>query len=196
MAEDEDFADFLRRIRAGDAVAAEELVRRYEPLIRREVRLTLQDPSLGRLVDSDDICQSVLASFFCRAASGQYELGQPAQLLALLIRMARNKVACAARRHHAQRRNRARVVTEAVDQIDPAAAAQTPSRIVAARDLLEHIRQRLTTDERCVVDLRDQGEEWGAIATALGGTSDGRRMQLTRALDRVLREMGIEEDPL
>ena len=108
MADDDDFAEFLRRIRAGDAVAAEELVRRYEPLIRREVRLTLHDPSLGPLVDSDDVCQSVLASFFCRAASGQYELGQPAQLLALLIRMARNKVACAARRHQAQRRDRLR----------------------------------------------------------------------------------------
>ena len=89
-----------------------------------------------------------------------------------------------------------RVVTAAVDQIDPAGNAETPSRIVAARDLLEHIRQRLTTDERRVVDLRGQGEEWGAIAAALGGTTDGRRMQLTRALDRVLREMGIEEDPL
>ncbi len=196
MAEDDDFADFLCRIRAGDATAAEELVRRYEPLIRREVRLTLHDPSLGRLLDSDDVCQSVLASFFCRAAAGQYDLGQPAQLLALLIRMARNKVAVAARHHQAHRRDRTRVVAEAVDQIDPAASAQTPSRIVAARDLLEHIRQRLTTDERRVVDLRGEGEEWGAIAAALGGTTDGRRMQLTRALDRVLREMGIEEDPL
>ncbi len=196
MAEDNDFVDFLLRIRAGDAVAAKELVRRYEPLIRREVRLTLHDPSLGRLVDSGDFCQSVLASFFCRAATGQYDLSQPAQLLALLIRMARNKVGCAARRHKAQRRDRGRVVTEAVDQIDLAGADQTPSRIVAARDLLEHIRQRLTTDERRVVDLRGQGEEWGAIAAALGGTTDGRRMQLTRALDRVLHEMGIEENPL
>jgi hypothetical protein len=39
MSEDSDFADFLKRIRAGDARAAEELVRRYEPLICREMRL-------------------------------------------------------------------------------------------------------------------------------------------------------------
>ena len=45
MAEDNDFADFLLRIRAGDAVAAEELVRRYEPLIRRKVRLPSTTPA-------------------------------------------------------------------------------------------------------------------------------------------------------
>lgn len=38
MDENPDFADFLRRIRAGDDLAAMELVRRFEPLIRREVR--------------------------------------------------------------------------------------------------------------------------------------------------------------
>jgi hypothetical protein len=39
MADNPDFADFLRRIRAGDDLAAIKLVRRFEPLIRREVRL-------------------------------------------------------------------------------------------------------------------------------------------------------------
>ena len=38
------FAEFLRRIRSGDEAAAEELVRLYEPLIRREVRLRVCFP--------------------------------------------------------------------------------------------------------------------------------------------------------
>ena len=46
------FADFLRRIRAGDEQAAAELVRQYEPLIRREVRLQIDDRRLCRLFDS------------------------------------------------------------------------------------------------------------------------------------------------
>ena len=37
MAEPIPFTGFVQRIRAGDARAAEELVRTYEPLIRREV---------------------------------------------------------------------------------------------------------------------------------------------------------------
>src|SRR5204862_4770208 len=98
MPDQDSFADFIRRIRAGDGEAAAELVRRYEPLVRREVRLHLEDRRLARLFDADDVCQSVLARFFIRAAGGQYDLDQPDQLPRLLARMARNKLASAARR--------------------------------------------------------------------------------------------------
>jgi hypothetical protein len=36
MSESNPFADFIRRVRAGDRRAAEELVRRYEPLMLDE----------------------------------------------------------------------------------------------------------------------------------------------------------------
>src|SRR5262249_25563906 len=49
MSEEQSFADFLRRIRAGDQDAAAELVRQYEPVIRLEVRRRLNDPSLAPL---------------------------------------------------------------------------------------------------------------------------------------------------
>ncbi len=39
MSESTAFPDFIRRIRAGDDKAARELVERYEPVIRCEVRL-------------------------------------------------------------------------------------------------------------------------------------------------------------
>src|SRR2546429_4167880 len=105
MTDPDSFAGFIRRIRAGDGEAATELVRRYEPLVRREVRLHLEDRRLGRLFDPDDVCQSVLASFFVRATAGQYDLNQPDQLLRLLVSMARNKLASAARRQTPQRRD-------------------------------------------------------------------------------------------
>src|SRR5262245_58048867 len=38
------FADFLRRVCAGDEAAATELVQRYEPALRLEVQLRLTDP--------------------------------------------------------------------------------------------------------------------------------------------------------
>ena len=56
-----------------------ELVRDFEPAIRMEVHCRLRDQRLRRAFDSLDICQSVLASFFVRAASGQYELDTPGQ---------------------------------------------------------------------------------------------------------------------
>ncbi len=93
MAEPSDFADLIRRVRAGEEEEAAELVRRYEPAIRRAVRIRLADTRLARAFDSMDVCQSVLASFFVRAALGQYELDAPEQLLRLLATMARHKLA-------------------------------------------------------------------------------------------------------
>jgi RNA polymerase sigma-70 factor (ECF subfamily) len=193
MAESELFADFLRRIRAGDERAAAELVERYEPLIRRSIRLRLTDPSLARLVDTTDICQSVLGSFFVRAAAGEYELNEPGQLVALLTRMARNKLASQARRNQAQRRDGRRRAAGDVNDLDPAGTGTTPSRVLAARDLLDEVRRRLGDEERRLADLRAQGMGWAEVAAAVGGTPDGRRMQLTRALDRVTQELGLDE---
>src|SRR5262245_12346936 len=103
------FADFIRRIRGGDAQAAAELVERYESLIGVEVRHRLSDPRLRRLFDSGDISQSVLASFFLGAASGQYELEEPTQLVRLLVGITRNKLAAQARKQRALRRDHRRV---------------------------------------------------------------------------------------
>ena len=98
MTDPNTFTDFVRRIRAGDEQAAVEMVRLYEPLIRREIRLQLEDQRLCRLFDSMDVCQSVLKSFFVRTAAGEYDLDTPEQLQRLLVTMARNKLASAAQR--------------------------------------------------------------------------------------------------
>src|SRR5215470_12252069 len=45
------FAEFLARIRTGDESAAVELVRRYEPALRLEIRMKLRDPRLRRLLE-------------------------------------------------------------------------------------------------------------------------------------------------
>ena len=63
MTDNNTFADFLQRIRAGDEQAAAELVSRYESAVRVEVRMRLADSRLRRVFDSMDLCQSVLASF-------------------------------------------------------------------------------------------------------------------------------------
>src|SRR5580693_9525226 len=105
MNDDATFAGFIRRIRDGDEQAARELVERYQPVIRREVKMRLRDPRLYRRFDWTDICQSVMASFFVRAAAGQYDLEQPDQLLRLLVVMTRHKLANQARRHRAEMRD-------------------------------------------------------------------------------------------
>src|SRR5262245_48434650 len=157
------FDELIRRVRAGDQDAATELVKRYEPAIRRAVRFRLADARLGTLLDSMDICQSVLASFFIRAASGQYELEPPGQLLRLLTAMARNKLNSQARKQLAQRRDTRRVAAGGQDEDQLVAVGESPSRVVAARDLLQEVHRRLSADERRLLELRTQGYDWSAI---------------------------------
>jgi RNA polymerase sigma-70 factor (ECF subfamily) len=186
-------ADLIRRVRAGEEEAAAELVRRYEPAIRRAVRFRLGNARLGPLLDSMDICQSVLASFFVRAAAGQYELDQPDQLLKLLVGMARNKLAFQARKHHAQRRDVRRVRAVGDDDGQLTAADATPSRKVAARELLVELQRRLSDDERQLVEWRQQGLEWAEIAERLHGSAEALRKKHARALDRVAQELHLDE---
>lgn len=196
MSEIAGFTEFIRRVRAGDQQAASDLVARYEPVIRREVRMRLRDPRLYHRIDWSDVCQSVMASFFVRAASGQYELESPDQLLRLLVVMTRHKLSKQARRQRAQRRD---YRLEANDPLLLEArldAGPTPSRLVAGRELLDEYRRRLSAEERELADLRGQGWEWGEIAEKLGGTDQARRKQLARAIDRVeqqLEESGLDD---
>jgi RNA polymerase sigma-70 factor (ECF subfamily) len=194
MSADDPFTSFIHRIRAGDQDAAAELVRQYEPLIRREVRLHLEDQRLARLFDSVDVCQEVMASFFARAAVGQYDLERPEQVLRLLVTMARHKLASSARRQRSRRRDHRREADGAQVLEQVMAAEPSPSQIVAGRELLHAVRQRLTDDERAVADLRSEGLAWPEVAARLGGTPQARRMQLARAANRVLRELGLEEE--
>ena len=194
MSEPEKFAEYLQRLRAGDEQAAADLVRDFEPLIRRQIRVQLRDPGLCRLMDSVDICQSVLASFFVRAASGQFDLTSPEQLLKLLSKMARNKFVGATRRHQAERRDVGRMETMSVEELNPPGREAAPSRVAAGREMLAAVRELLTDEERRLADLRGQGHNWSDVAREVGGSPDGRRIQLTRALDRVTRQLGLDED--
>jgi RNA polymerase sigma-70 factor (ECF subfamily) len=193
MSEDTSFHDLIQRVRGGDDAAAAELVRHYEPALRRAVRVRLRDARLRRLFDSMDVCQSVLASFFVRAALGQYELDSPEQLLKLLATMARNKVVNQAERHGADRRDYRRVEADDSGARVIAGRDATPSQIVAGEELLQEARRRLGPDERQLLDLRQQGREWADIAALLGGTPQALRKRLERAVERVTAELGLAE---
>jgi RNA polymerase sigma-70 factor (ECF subfamily) len=193
MAEEVSFTDLIQRVRAGDEEAAAELVKRYEPAIRIAVRVRLTDPGLRRFLDSMDICQSVLANFFVRAAAGQFDLDKPERLLKLLVTMARNKVTNYALKEQAARRDQRRVQKGGLDENTLAATQPSPSQVVANRELLQEFRKKLSDSERQLADQRALGRSWTEIAEGTGGNPDALRMQLGRAIDRVSRELGLEE---
>ena len=187
------FPEFLARVRAGDESAAHDLIRQYEPALRMEVRLRLGDPKLRQLLEPSDICQSVLGSFFARVTAGQFDLNSPRQLLALLLSMARNKVAQQARRQQARRRDCRRGVHLDEKTMELVSPEPGPMRVIIGRDLHAAFLRRLSDEERQMARLRSEGFEWAAIAAEIGGTAQGRRKQLARAVDRVSRELGLIE---
>ena len=194
MPETDSFAELVRRVRAGDSEAAADLVRRYEPAIRRVVRVRLGGGRMVALFDSMDVCQSVLGSFFLRAAAGQYALDTPGDLLKLLTAMTRNKLAFHVRKQRAQKRDCARDVPGELVAGGIAAGEGTPSCQAAARELLAELGRRLTPEEQKLVEMRTQGHDWHAIADQLAGSPEALRKKHARALDRVARELGLEAD--
>jgi ECF sigma factor len=188
------FSSFIARIRAGDEDAARELVGRFEAIIRREVRLRLSDHQLRRIFDSLDISQSVLTSFFARARSGHFELETPEQLVKLLVRMTRIKLAFQVRTQRACRRDSRLTLAVPVEEIAVASRTPGPSQLAAAHDLIDAVRLRLGEEERQLADLRAEGWEWSEIAGRLGGSPQARRMQLARAVHRVAKALRLDDD--
>jgi RNA polymerase sigma-70 factor (ECF subfamily) len=193
MSEEPNFHELIRRVRRRDEAAAAELVRRYESVIRVAVRVRLSTPSLRRLLDSTDVCQSVLASFFTRAALGEYELDSPKQLLALLSRMARNKLLNQARHERADRRDHRRREKCAIDPANLPGHAPDPGETIANREVVAKLHALLSVEDRWLADQRAFGRPWADLAAELGSRPDALRMRLTRAVDGAARALGLEE---
>lgn len=193
MPEDATFLDLIAKVRAGDDCAARTLMQRYEPQVRRLIRVRLTDPAMRRQMDSVDICQSVMGDFFARAALGQFDLATPQDLIKLLATMARNKLLGHVRKQHADRRSVKRLERADPDELAVAGHDPTASRVVSGRDLLQHLRARLSDEERYLADQRALGRSWADIAKELGAAPDALRMKLSRALDRVAPTLGIDE---
>ena len=181
------FSHFVENLRRGDQLAAELFVSKYAPEIRRFIRLRLTDPSLKRILESADVCQSVMANFFVLMAEGRYSFENPQKLSQLLMVMARHKL------FDHSRRNRRRPDRHGGQDLLGAARAkdEIPFDIVMHAELNSRMQVRLDADEREIADLRRDGRDWPEIAAGRGVTADAVRKKLGRAMKRIIKELGI-----
>jgi RNA polymerase sigma factor (sigma-70 family) len=186
------FSELIERVKSGNEQAASQLVKKFQPVIRRELRFRLRDSRARFELESMDISQSVLSNFFVRVAARQYDLKEQGDLVKLLVTMTRNKVAENLRARHRQRRDSRRTV-QGVEGMALATADPTPSRVLAGKEMLQLVRQNLSGEERRLVDLRCQGLSWEEIANSLGGSADARRKQMARAIDEVVHKLRLDE---
>jgi RNA polymerase sigma-70 factor (ECF subfamily) len=94
----------MRRVRQGDADAAAELVRRFEPTIQEAVRRPLIWFALRRELDPNDISQMVLARFFLENWARRRDFEHAEQLTAWLLQLARSRLRKELRRRSAVER--------------------------------------------------------------------------------------------
>jgi RNA polymerase sigma-70 factor (ECF subfamily) len=107
--------------------------------------------------------------------------------------MSRKKLIDQRRRQGAARRDYRRNVATALDERRHAAAGDSPSGQIAARELLAEVRKRLSPDELYLSEQRAQGRDWAQIAVDVGGTPEALRKKLTRAVGRIAEELGLDD---
>jgi RNA polymerase sigma-70 factor (ECF subfamily) len=182
------FADLIERVRGGDQDAAFELVRRYEPRIRRFVHGRMNDAQLRRVLDSQDIVQSALGEFFRRLNIGQFDLEKPEDLAKLLTVMARNKLRNKAKAEHREKRggdSKGLYDNELLSAL--ADSDSSPSHTAIQADLMDKVVDELSPAEREIFVKLRQGFKWEEIAATLGdgATSENLRQRWSRTLQRL-----------
>ena len=187
-----EFFDQLRSIRAGEPRAVELFVATYEPFIRRTIRHRLGRAALRSVADSIDVCQSVFGSFLIRMAAGEYELKSERDLQRLLVAITQNKFMALQRREMAEKRDRR--ITVSLNSVDDIEDYRQTNDEQSARqvELLSAFEQSLSIEERQLFMMRRQGLEWSVIAEDLKENAVVLRKRLSRAVQRVARELGIE----
>lgn len=190
MGEGAEFQTLLTGFRAGDQLAAEELCRRYGPVIRAAVRRHLHE-RLRTQFDSLDFVQDVWVSLLT-TPPGRYTFETPRVLLAFLTRVARDKVIDAARRH-AEARIGDGLREPATPDRDGAAVdelpspAPTPDHWAIAGERWEQILGRVPPHFRPIVERLREGYTYDQIARMVGVS--------TRTIKRIVRTLKEQADP-
>jgi RNA polymerase sigma-70 factor (ECF subfamily) len=183
--------ELLGRIRAGDEDAARELLARYEVQVRLVVRRQLPRLLRSRF-DSLDFLQSVWGSFFRRVRAGTEGLEEPRNVVAFLVRVARNKVIdqhrrAVSRKHDVRREEPLGVDPDGTLNRSVASEQDSPSEQAGARETFARLRGYLDEDRRDILALKAIGHTNREIGDRLGVSE--------RTVRRALEEVRRRERP-
>ena len=197
MAETAQREEWLRRVRAGDRLAAAKLLAHHHPMLAAKVA-SLMDRTLRLKLEPEDILQEVYLAVYRQLAG--YDGSDEAEFVAWVLTIARSKVIDAKRRLRRRRRDVAREVRpdavarsesywNLLDQLY--AESGTPSRVIrreeAVSALLASLGQ-LSEAHRRVIQLRFIEGKSVADAAASLGKSEGAVVMLTARALEALRQ--------
>ena len=157
--------ELMEALRRGDESAAEELFARYYPrlvaLVRRQMGWKLRE-----VEDSSDIAQSVLRSFFGRAADAGYVAKAEEGLWPLLVSITLNKIRNRAKswdRMCRQSRRTVPLVEAGLPQV-----GQLPEDAAILKELVERLLKTFPEKRRKIVVCLLQGYGVGETANHVG----------------------------
>jgi RNA polymerase sigma factor (sigma-70 family) len=171
----------LARLCDGDAEAAEQVYREYEPYLRTVVRRQLP-LNLRAKFDSFDVVQSLWVDLIDRFRNEQCRFSNAEHLRAFLIRATRNRFHDHCRRHRAELKHEH--PPGAHGGTDFAAANQpTPSQVVQGDDLWQQIVSTCPPEHRQIIELKRGGMSLSEIV-ARTGLHEGSVRRILRQLAR------------
>ena len=187
------FPDLMSRFRNGDEAAAAELVTRFGPQIRRAIRVRGTGSRLGRVLDSEDLMQSVYAILWQNRNDPALRVVGPGQLVEWLLTVARNR-----RNERARQAATAKRGGKHIDLGFEVLAAvptgvQSPSAASADRDLIKMILDRLNPEERQIAEARSEGVSWAELADLAGTSSEALRKRFHRAVTPILESLASRD---
>jgi RNA polymerase sigma-70 factor (ECF subfamily) len=167
----EEMTNLLDQAALGSEEAAQKLTERYGPYLRMAVRRWLHH-RLRSQFDSLDFVQDVWASFFARACD-KAAFACPAQLIAFLQSMARNKVVSAFRqRLQAQKSdlNREQSLQELQDRKGQHLPGRepTPSQVAICREEWQQLVEKQRPTYRAILRGCQEGKDVAAISREVG----------------------------
>jgi RNA polymerase sigma-70 factor (ECF subfamily) len=182
----ETFADVLARARQGDNEAMTQLIRQYEPQIRRAARTRL-GPALRPRVDSIDLVQSVHRSLMGHLRRNKFAITKPEDLTALAVTFVTRKVSHLWRTIQLEER-----VLRLVNLLRPRISAEEdPAASVERLDCVRHLLEEVDDSDRRLLELHLENHSTKEIAARLNLKENGVRARRSR-LFRRLRENGID----
>ena len=165
--------------------------RRFGDQLRRRARTRLRQYGLTGQAESMDICNDVMADLARRY--GSQSIG-PDDILAYIMRAIDNQVLDTFRTLARQCRDFRRNDLTPVEDMTVANGEISPSQIALRREVVTRIRTMLSEEDAKAVDMMLENRDWNEIGEALGLRADTARMRVRRALDRVRRDIGINEE--
>ncbi len=186
MSASQSFSDLIVQLRAGDELAAEQIVDRCAHQIFVKARGKLSE-RLRQRVDPEDIVQSVFKSFFVRHQQGKIELRSWEELWGLLLTITERKCTRAAEHNAAQRRTMAREVSPtqlaagSSSNLQPYGRDPTPSEAAILAETLDQLLLNLDDVEQCALLLRLEGYTVLEISEQLGRSERSVERFLARA---------------